>query len=106
MLLLVALLALLLLPGPWNLVGFVAGLIAFVIEMLIWNRTVRHRRPRTGATTLLGLRGAVIAPCRPVGQVRVSGEIWGARCDGGADEGDEVVVTAVDGLTLVVERVA
>jgi membrane protein implicated in regulation of membrane protease activity len=39
----------------------------------------------------------------PIGQVRVAGELWQARCAGGAGVGDEVVIRAIDGLTLVVE---
>jgi membrane protein implicated in regulation of membrane protease activity len=36
--------------------------------------------------------------------VRIAGELWQARCDPGAAVGDEVIVNALDGLTLVVER--
>jgi len=35
--------------------------------------------------------------------VRLVGELWQARCVPGADVGDEVIVRALDGLTLVVE---
>jgi membrane protein implicated in regulation of membrane protease activity len=53
---------------------------------------------------LIGRRAVVSAGCRPSGQVRLAGELWQARCDPGADVGDEVIVTALNGLTLVVER--
>ena len=56
-----------------------------------------------GADALIGQRALVAADCRPVGQVRLVGELWQARCDPGADVGDEVIVRALDGLTLVVE---
>jgi membrane protein implicated in regulation of membrane protease activity len=36
--------------------------------------------------------------------VKVSGEIWQARCDLGCDLGQKVVVRSVEGLMLVVER--
>jgi membrane protein implicated in regulation of membrane protease activity len=39
----------------------------------------------------------------PEGQVKVDGEIWRARCDGGCDAGTQIVIRAVDGLTLVVD---
>jgi membrane protein implicated in regulation of membrane protease activity len=35
--------------------------------------------------------------------VRVSGEIWKARCKGGCDPGDAVVVRRIDGLVLEVD---
>ena len=102
----VALLLLLLLPSPWNLVGFAAGLVLFVGEVLFWNRRVRGKRVQTGAETLIGEQAVVITECRPSGQVRLEGEIWDARCDAGADAGDTVVVTGRDDLVLVVERLA
>jgi membrane-bound ClpP family serine protease len=34
------------------------------------------------------------------------GETWGARCPGGAATGDTVRVVRLDGLTLIVDRVA
>jgi membrane protein implicated in regulation of membrane protease activity len=36
--------------------------------------------------------------------VRISGEIWAARCSAGADVGEEVRVVGRDGLTLLVEQ--
>jgi membrane protein implicated in regulation of membrane protease activity len=36
--------------------------------------------------------------------VRILGELWEAMCEGGAEAGDLVRVTDVDGLRLVVER--
>jgi membrane protein implicated in regulation of membrane protease activity len=38
--------------------------------------------------------------------VKLSGELWKARCEGGCDTGTEVVVRDVDGLTLVVEPIS
>jgi membrane-bound serine protease (ClpP class) len=59
-----------------------------------------------GPETLVGAVGRVVTPCRPLGQVRVQGELWRASCADGADEGEEVRVVALDGLTLLVERAA
>jgi membrane protein implicated in regulation of membrane protease activity len=104
MLVIVALVLLLVLPHPWNVVGFAAGLVCFLGEITFWHRTVRHRRAVVGAQTLIGQQATVISPCRPTGQVRVSGTIWAARCEAGADPGDAVTVVDRDRLTLVVER--
>ncbi len=106
MFLIVALILLFVVPSPWNLLAFVAGLCLFVVEVLFWNRTVRHRRAVTGSQMLLGRTAIVATSCRPDGQVRVSGEIWAARCDEGADVGETVVVRDVDALVLVVARQA
>ena len=101
-----ALILLLALPDPWNLVGFAVSLVLFVGEILFWNRTVRRRRAAVGADTLIGETAIVLSPCRPDGQVRLSGEIWDARCPGGADAGDTVRVVGREGLKLLVEPTA
>lgn len=94
-----------LLPSPWNLVALLVCIPLFLVEIGLWNRTVQGHRRRVGPETLIGLTATVVTACHPSGQVRVRGEIWHARCEQGADAGDEVVVRAVDGLTLVVEHV-
>jgi membrane-bound serine protease (ClpP class) len=100
------LLALFVLPSPWGLVAVIVGLALEVGETLFWIRLSKRGRPFVGAETLIGAIASVAAPCRPHGQVRVQGELWQARCDGGADIGDTVRIKAVDmdGLTLLVER--
>ncbi len=106
MLIFLAVILLLLLPTPWNVIGFIVVLPIWVLELLAWNRTVKHRRKAVGAQTLIGKDAVVSTPCRPVGQVRLNGEIWEARCDAGASPGDRVRVIDRDGLTLVVEATA
>jgi membrane protein implicated in regulation of membrane protease activity len=106
MLIFLAIALLLLLPSPWNLIGFLVVLPFWVLELLGWNRTVRGRRRVVGAETLIGRQAVVTGPCRPVGQVRLDGEIWEARCEAGASSGAGVRVVGRDGLTLVVEPTA
>jgi membrane protein implicated in regulation of membrane protease activity len=103
MFLILAIALLLFLPSPWNFLGFAICLVLFFGELGLWNRTVRERRQVVGAQTLIGLQATVLEPCRPVGQVRVNGEIWQARCDAGADRGEKVRVVSLEGLTLRVE---
>jgi membrane-bound serine protease (ClpP class) len=105
MFLLIALILVFVLPSPWNLLGFAAGLVCFAVEILFWNRTVRGRHATVGAQTMIGETGTVVSRCRPSGQVRLGGEIWAARCDDGADPGDTVEVVDRQGLTLVVRRI-
>ena len=102
MLLVVGIVLLLLLPSPWNAIGFVAALVLFVGEVAIWNRTVRNRRVQTGADTLIGSEAVVLSPLHPTGQVRIDGEIWDARCEAGAEPGQTVTVVGRDRLTLLV----
>ena len=55
---------------------------------------------------MIGQTAEVVEPCRPVGQVRVHGELWEARCAAGAAVGDTVRITALEGLTLTVAPVS
>ena len=103
MLIILAFILLFLLPSPWNLIGFLVAIPLWFVELLAWNRTVKHRRRAVGVQTLIGKDATVTEPCRPSGQVRLDGEIWEARCDAGADPGDTVRVVGREDLTLVVE---
>lgn len=98
------LLAVYVLPPPWRVPVIVLAAVIEVAETLFWIWLSRRRRVQMGPETLLGARAQVVTACRPVGQVRVQGELWRARCEGGADRGETVRVRALDELTLVVER--
>jgi membrane-bound serine protease (ClpP class) len=102
----VAIALLLLLSSPWNVVAFLVLLPLWVLELFGWNRTTKRHRKAVGAETLIGREAVVSQPCQPVGQVRLDGEIWEARCEAGAGTGERVRVTGREGLTLVVEPVA
>ena len=106
MLLIVGIVLLLLLPWPWNLVGSTIAFVLFLGELFFWHRRVRGRPKAVGVQNLVGRTATVISVCRPDGQVRLSGEIWAARCPGGADEGETVTIVGRDELTLLVERAA
>jgi len=105
-LIIVAFLLLLLLPTPWNIVGFLVVIPLWILELLAWNRSMKGRRKAVGAQTLLGREAVVMTACRPLGQVRIDGEIWEARCDAGAGEGDTVRIVDRDNLALIVEPTA
>lgn len=106
MLIILAIALLLLLPSPWSFVGFFVVFGLWLVELLLWNRTVKHRRKAVGAQTLIGREAVVSAPCRPIGQVRLDGEIWAARCNAGASPGDRVRVIGRERLMLLVEAAA
>jgi membrane protein implicated in regulation of membrane protease activity len=100
-------LAIFFLPSPWGIVAVLCGLALDLAEVgigLWWNK--RKKTTAVGVETLVGKSAVAVGELRPDGQVRVDGEIWRARCDMGCDAGSELVVTAVDGLTLEVAPVA
>lgn len=103
MLLLLAIVLLLVLPAPWDVIAFAAALLFGAVEVSYWWRTVRGRRVATGAEALIGAPGKVTASCRPDGEVWVEGARWRAHCDAGADTDAAVRVIGIDGLVLIVE---
>jgi membrane protein implicated in regulation of membrane protease activity len=102
-LLIVAVVLLFFLPEPWDVIGAAVFGVLGVIELFLWNRTVRGRRKVVGTQTLIGQIAEVRTSCRPHGQVFVGGELWEADCATGADVGSRVRVRRVRGLTLEVE---
>lgn len=105
MFLLLALVLLLFVPWPWNLVTALLSCFAFALEVAFWQRRIRGRKVQTGVENLVGATGEVIEPLTPRGQIRVLGELWQARAPSEVPRGAPVRVVKVDGLTLEVEPV-
>jgi membrane-bound serine protease (ClpP class) len=75
-----------------------------IAEVYFWLRFLKRYRVQTGAEGLVGQAAEVFQALDPEGRVRLRGEIWRARSSTPAAAGERVRVTAVDGLTLEVER--
>jgi membrane protein implicated in regulation of membrane protease activity len=97
------LLALFVVPRPWGLVLVAVAAVVEVGESFFWLHLSRRRRIQMGAETLIGATARVVSDCRPLGQVRLQGELWRARCVVGASAGETVRVVDREGLTLLVE---
>ena len=91
-------------------VGAMAGLIAWAVSAGV---RAMMRPSVTGPEGMIGRLAVARSNLGPAGgpaggpdgQVQVDGEIWRAVADGGAiPAGEQVRVTAVDGLTLRVSR--
>jgi membrane-bound serine protease (ClpP class) len=90
----------------WWVVAIVAAIIAAVF-ILVVGAVVRsqRRRPVTGKEGLVGSTALVETELSPTGMVFIQGERWTARTDGDRIEpGEEVIVTRVDGLRLLVSK--
>ena len=85
-----------------------AGFLLFVVRDILTAQKIEERHATKGITTaaLVGTTGVVSAELAPSGMVFVGGEEWGAVSDTGdsIEEGAEVVVTEVEGLTLKVYK--
>ena len=108
-------------PGPietpsfrvdyWLIGGItvtLSGFLLFVVRDILMAQKIEERQATKGITTaaLVGTTGVVSAELAPSGMVSVSGEEWSAVSDTGdaIEEGAEVVVTDVEGLTLKVYK--
>jgi membrane protein implicated in regulation of membrane protease activity len=98
--------AVLWLPTGWGIALVAAAAVFELAETGFWFWLSRRRKAVTGAEALPGSRGVVVLPCRPEGQVRVDGELGRARCEEGADPGDEIVVERLEPELLLVVRKA
>src|SRR5262247_872446 len=85
-------------------VGATAGLVIWAVSAGV---RAMLRSPVTGSSGMIGRLAVARSALGPEGQVQLDGEIWRAVSDGGAiAAGEQVRVTAVDGLTLKVSRAA
>jgi membrane-bound serine protease (ClpP class) len=83
-------------------VGATAGLVVWAVSAGV---RAMMRRPVTGSAGMIGRFAVARSTLGPEGQVQVDGEIWRAVSDGGViPAGEQVRVTAMDGLTLKVSR--
>jgi membrane-bound serine protease (ClpP class) len=89
----------------WLIYGMAAaagGFFLFVVTSII---RIRRQPAVTGVNTLIGRRAVARSPLDPAGMVFVDGEHWSATVeDGRVEEGEEVVVTAIQGLKLIVRK--
>lgn len=106
MILIAAFVAFVVLDSPLGIVALIAAGLIEVGELYFWIRFLRRYRVQTGAEGLIGRRGVVTESCpaEGLGGARIDGALWRARCEQGAEPGDEVEVLEIDGLTLKVGR--
>jgi membrane-bound serine protease (ClpP class) len=90
--------------GVWAIVLLVGTGVFELSQTAFWLRRTSRHTVQVGAETLIGRVVEVAQECRPVGYVRVQGELWRARCDQGARPGELVRITGRDGLLLEVSR--
>ncbi|MDQ3982777.1 MAG: hypothetical protein M3271_08895 [Actinomycetota bacterium] len=96
-----ATLAILFLESPWRWIVIGLLLLTDVFQIAIWLRW-RKRKSITGIESIVGAPGRAVTTLDPDGQVSVRGQLWSARSSERVEVGDDVTVTAVDGLKLEV----
>ena len=97
------LIAVFVVPDAWTVPVVIAAIGVEVTETLVTMWWSRRAPPKVGVETLIGASGVVVQDCRPIGRVRVRGEIWRARSSEDLESGARVRVVDRDRLTLLVE---
>jgi len=89
----------------WLIYGMAAAAGAFFLFVVTSLLRIRRQPAVTGVNTLIGRRGVARSPLDPNGMVFVDGEYWSATLEeGSVEEGEEVVITAIEGLKLTVRK--
>ena len=90
----------------WPVLAVAAGAAFVFLTFVVGKVAYSMRRPHaTGAESMVGTTGVALSPLTPMGQVRLRGETWRARAEGGDLPKDEPVeVLGTEGLTLIVKR--
>lgn len=96
-----ATLAILFVDPPWRYVIIGGLLLTDVFQIAIWLKW-RKKKSITGIESLVGQGGRAMTTLDPEGQVQVRGQLWSARSSERVEVGDDVTVTAVEGLKLEV----
>lgn len=88
----------------WLIVAMI-GFIVFIM-ILIGRLLLRdfRRKPATGKESLKGLEATVTNWNDGHGHVFVHGEIWGAQSDQELTRDEKVIITAVEGMKVKVEK--
>jgi membrane-bound serine protease (ClpP class) len=77
----------------------------FLVFVVIWVVRAHQRKVEAGVEELVGRTAVVEVALAPKGVVLIEGEHWTAVIDKGrAEPEEEVTITKVDGLKLVVTR--
>ncbi|MGB9903226.1 MAG: NfeD family protein [Desulfotomaculales bacterium] len=91
--------------SPWLIAlftAFFAALLALLVFVIVRGQM---RKILTGQEGLVGMVGVARTPLSPGGTVFLAGTFWNAVAEEGTvEQGEKVVVTKVEGLTLLVKR--
>jgi membrane protein implicated in regulation of membrane protease activity len=101
-----------LITWPFHLWGatLIVTAVICVVYVFIGRRYIHNRMAvkleKTNIDAIIGRKGTVLKNIAPGadGRIKVGGENWRARAEEAFSEGDEVIVTSVSGVTLIVEK--
>lgn len=87
----------------WGLIIIMVAWAAYSIFTFQMGTRALKREQIVGLPNMIGTKGEVVSPLTPEGLVRIRGELWVAKSDGGEMKpGNEVIVVGQERLKLVV----
>ncbi len=92
--------------SPWLIGGVALLSLGFFGVALSAAILAQRLQIKTDAETIVGKRGVVTTPIDPLGTVQVQSEMWTAIADESINLGEEVEITALEGLRVYVKRVS
>lgn len=75
----------------------------FVLLPILAKLKAQAVKPVDREDQMIGMRGRVVKPLRPVGTVQANGELWSATSTEDLEAGTPVIIVDRDGLQLIVE---
>ena len=89
----------------WLIIVLAIIFVVFVIFAIYWSVRAHQKKIAAGKEELVGRTATVEVTLEPKGVVLIEGERWTAIVDKGPVEPEEeVIITKVDGLKLLVTR--
>jgi len=87
------------------IIGVALAFAAFFVLVIASVIRTNRRKQQTGREAMVGMTAVARSALNPTGTVFVHGERWEATLDEGkAEEGEEVIITGIEGLHLTVTR--
>jgi membrane-bound ClpP family serine protease len=88
------------------LIAMMAGIAAYGVISYRMGRRTLLKKPVSGLSDMVGIRGKVITTLDPKGTIKIGSEIWSAKSAGSdIDKGSVVVVIKQKGLQLIVRSI-
>jgi membrane-bound serine protease (ClpP class) len=89
----------------WLIIIIVVFVVVFLFIAIVWGIRAHRNKIAAGKEELVGRTASVEVALEPKGVVLVDGEHWTAIIDNGrAEPEEEVIVSKVEGLRLIVTR--
>ena len=90
---------------PWLLAVIIVIVVICLYFVVLWSVRAHRKKIAAGKEELIGKTAVVVTTLNPKGMVLVEGERWTAVIEKGQVEPEEeVVITRVDGLKLIVSK--